>query len=354
MSEFSAESPSDQETTRREIAANWVIREDRGLSLAEASELDVWLAADPRHAEFYTQSTDSWLRFREISAAVRRQPVPRKWARAVRSLPLWAGMAAAVVLTFTLLNSPPASAPTLTAPAVSGPTISVRSAPANRRLPDGSIAQLKENAEISLAYSANERRVRLLRGEAFFSVEKDATRPFLVEVDHVTVRAVGTAFAVRFAPEAVDVVVTEGTVQITATSLPTTLEQQDAVAPTGIRVDAGFRGIIDRSAELEARRVVVSSLSPAELSLKLAWKEPVLELKGATLRELVAVITAQSGRTIEIGEPALEAVRIGGRFPIGDVDGFIRVIEEIYEVKSEVRADGAIVLLKSKASGGSR
>lgn len=65
-------------------------------------------------------------------------------------------------------------------------------------LSDGSTVYL--NAESELAYPAHftgqERRVRL-KGEAYFEVQKDATKPFIVDVDPLRVQVMGTEFGVR-------------------------------------------------------------------------------------------------------------------------------------------------------------
>lgn len=70
----------------------------------------------------------------------------------------------------------------------------------------------------------------------------------------------------------------------------------------------------------------------------------MFELSGSPLRELVAAFSERTGRQIEISGQDLGAVRIGGRFPTDDLDGFIRVLEQIYDVKSETRSDGTLVL----------
>lgn len=65
-------------------------------------------------------------------------------------------------------------------------------------LSDGSTVYL--NAESELTYPANfsgkERRVRL-KGEAYFEVKKDTTKPFIVDVAPLRVQVLGTEFGVR-------------------------------------------------------------------------------------------------------------------------------------------------------------
>jgi transmembrane sensor len=329
----------------RDLAARWVVRQDRRLSHAEAVELEAWLAADARHAAAFKQSAASWHAFRAVGAAVRRMPVD---ARKPRPQWNWVGVgglaaAAALVLAFVSFDRP--SRPAQPAGDSKTPVVTTSSPPTTRRLADGSVARLKDGAEINEAYSAAERRIRLVRGEAYFFVTKDATRPFLVDVGDVTVRAVGTAFAIRFEPQAVDVLVTEGTVQVTPPA-PATVAAEPARAPA--LVGAGHRAIVAHLPAPATPAIVVTAVSQQQIAQALAWNDPMLELAGAPLGELVTTFAQRSGRRIEIGDPALATVRIGGRFPTDDVDGFIRALEEIYDVKSEKRADGGIVLRKAR------
>jgi transmembrane sensor len=50
-------------------------------------------------------------------------------------------------------------------------------------LKDGSTVLLNTQTRIRVRYSEGERRVTLLKGEAYFSVARDEKRPFIVEVD---------------------------------------------------------------------------------------------------------------------------------------------------------------------------
>jgi transmembrane sensor len=192
----------------RDQAAQWVVREDRGLSPVEQRAFQSWLKADPRHATAYGQSTASWRHFHSLSAALRK---PAQEPQSFLShWPVLAGVAAAALICGLIIYQR------------SGPVFETRPLAANlsvplpitRRLADGSIARLKADAEIEEIYTPQERRVRLVRGEAFFTVEKDKARPFYVEAGNTTVRAVGTAFSVRLQPHEVNILVTEGTVQV--------------------------------------------------------------------------------------------------------------------------------------------
>ena len=83
-------------------------------------------------------------------------------------------------------------------------------------LPDGSVITLNRNSQISYpdAFSGNLREINLQQGEAFFNVTPDKFRPFVVKVNEVTVRVVGTSFNIKARPEATEVIVETGKVQV--------------------------------------------------------------------------------------------------------------------------------------------
>lgn len=90
----------------------------------------------------------------------------------------------------------------------------------NLELPDGSVVFL--NSGSSLLFSnrlaqSRERRVEL-KGEGYFQVAKDIKRPFIVEVEKLSVEALGTVFNVNaYEPaSAIDVVLIEGKVAVRA------------------------------------------------------------------------------------------------------------------------------------------
>lgn len=339
------DSPNDRgrDDALRDTAARWVVRQDRALSTAEVAELAAWLDADPRHGDALDRARGSWKKFREIGAAVRRMPEPATEFGGGWRWVMTGGLAAAAAV---LLWSGLGGLPESSAPASDGRPAAMAAFPAGMgTLPDGSVARLKGGAELAVAFTATERRVTVVRGEVFFEVAKDAARPFLVAAGNVTVRAVGTAFAVRFDAQAVDVLVTEGTVRVTPSA-----DRADEGAPGGAvgseLVEAGYRATVGILADAGLSPVTVSAVSAAEIARSLAWQAPMLDLAGATVGELAAGFAQRTGRRIEVADRALAAVRIGGRLADDDVEGFVRALEEVYGVRVERRADGVIVLRK--------
>jgi transmembrane sensor len=81
-------------------------------------------------------------------------------------------------------------------------------------LTDGSVIQVDPETRLRVKYEEHARRVFLERGRALFHVAKSTERPFLVEANNTTVRAVGTAFAVERQYETIVVTVAEGKVAV--------------------------------------------------------------------------------------------------------------------------------------------
>lgn len=100
---------------------------------------------------------------------------------------------------------------------------------------DGSKVWLGPESEVEYlsTFSSNERKVRL-KGEAFFEVAKDASRPFIVEVEGLEIQALGTAFSVKnYSKEEPQVLLTEGRLQLTTPDSKSIIEagyQADVVA----------------------------------------------------------------------------------------------------------------------------
>ena len=330
---MSAASSPPEDSALRAIAAQWTIRRDRGLSASESIDYELWLAADPRHAAAMQRTSAAWSLLDRIpesaaapilAAATRRRSF---WRRTVTFGSLAAAAALAVGL-FVWSRPLPAEAD----PALSTPALSATTTPRLVTLSDGTVVQLNTGGEVSERFTAATRHVTLTRGEAHFAVTKNPARPFIVQAGSLQVRAVGTAFNINLQSSAVDVIVTEGRVQLTTGT---------ADAP---ELDAGERATLRRSAAEPA--LVLTRLDAAAIAQTLAWREPLLRLGGATLAELAAEFERATGRRLVLADPALADLRFGGRFRADDIDGFTHLLATTLDLDVERAADGTIVLRK--------
>ena len=83
-------------------------------------------------------------------------------------------------------------------------------------LPDGSIAVLNKHSELSypVVFKGKTRNVKL-KGEAFFNVKADKKKPFIIVVNDVQVKVVGTSFNIRSLKSLTEIIVETGIVQVT-------------------------------------------------------------------------------------------------------------------------------------------
>ncbi len=84
------------------------------------------------------------------------------------------------------------------------------------KFPDQSMAILNRNSALVYpqTFSETEREVTLTKGEGFFRVVHDKSRPFVVHTEIATIKVIGTAFNVVLKPQTIEVSVAEGKVLV--------------------------------------------------------------------------------------------------------------------------------------------
>lgn len=82
------------------------------------------------------------------------------------------------------------------------------------QLQDGSTVSLGADSAIDVVYSKGERRVRLLKGKAYFEVKRDTAHPFRVAARDVEANVLGTGFEMGLDGEGAGVAVRHGLVQV--------------------------------------------------------------------------------------------------------------------------------------------
>lgn len=341
------ENSSAAGSAAREIeacAARWVVRERDGLDPAEERKLAAWLAAEATHAEVYGRlaaMAGALQRARSagVGGAILAEVTTRERKRRNRRRALAAvgGAAACAWLAFLWPGETPS-------PAGRAQVVAARSLEPIRRLPDGSIVELKTGADLVVDYEATLRRVTLRRGEALFRVEKDATRPFVVQAGNVAVRAVGTAFSVRLEGNALDVLVTEGTVSVADAAAGRTLlpaKLADGVEPV---LAAGQRAKIGDATGPAPRPAQVEAVAAPEVAAQLAWRISRLEFAGVSLADAVAQINRVNSVQISLADEAMGRLRISGTFAPDDPATFARLAAASLGKEADDRGDGLIVL----------
>jgi transmembrane sensor len=200
--------------------------------------------------------------------------------------------------------------------------------PSGRRLTvalvDGSSAELNTQTEIRTDFRYGRRRVRLLRGEAFFSVAPDSSHPFVVETPGGSVRVLGTRFNVRLdADDRIEVVLVEGSVAL------------DDVSREPVTLRPGQEFTITKEGPS------VRNLTPSDLDRFTAWRTGRIVLEGLTLKEAADRFAAFHGRRIAVA-PALAGARMGGVASLDDLNEFLANVQDALPAKVDTLSDGTV------------
>jgi transmembrane sensor len=233
---------------------------------------------------------------------------------------------------------------------------------------DGSKVTLNTDSAIRLAVTERERRVQLERGEAFFEVAKDPTRPFVVSVGSKRVIAVGTKFSVRRTGNDVRVFVTEGKVRFeddslgpasrdtvgSADPLPDASSDSGSAKPNRIAPNDSnamllTAGTITRAGD---SGVIVQDRPLPEVEDYLSWRSGYLTFRDIPLADAVVEFNRYNERQIFIQDPTVAAIRFSGKVRPTSFAGLVRLLEDAFPIRAE-HVDGRIILTDARTPGGS-
>lgn len=194
--------------------------------------------------------------------------------------------------------------------------------PGERReltLADGSIVSLAPATGLRVRFNDSERRLWLLRGEAFFQVHKDPQRPFVVAIDDMRVRAIGTAFSVRREQQGAVVTVLEGRVSVTDTASHAATSARPV---TTILVGANEQLRVPESG-------AVSPVRQVNATVEVAWTVGELIFDDQPVEDVVRRFNAYNRTQIVIDDPQLGARRISGVFRASDPQSFVSFLQSV-------------------------
>ncbi len=213
-------------------------------------------------------------------------------------------------------------------------------------LADGSTIELDAESRIRVRLGERERFVELLAGQALFHVAKDSTRPFIVESDGATVRAVGTQFDVN--RQATDTVVTvlEGRVAIARVSDSSGGGiGEDGSSPTDMPTE---RSPLYASAGEQVILTAQAASKPAhpDLAAATAWRERTLVFSSSPLVVVVDEYNRYHEKRLRVADSALSGLKISGVFSAADAASLIAFLKA--QPNIEVEDKDTEIVLKSK------
>ncbi len=224
-------------------------------------------------------------------------------------------------------------------------------------LEDRSRIVLDAATRVQVRYSGSVRLVRLISGQAEFSVAKDPTRQFHVQAGDRTIVAVGTVFTVEYTDRTVHVAMMEGKVAVVTGSGgvvrapingPETPEtsaaaSSESLSPLSHHNRAGIELVAGE--ELRVGREGQSVLtSKGDLQAATAWREGKVILRSEPLGEAVSRMNRYSRLQLRLESPQLADKEISGVFEAGDTQGFVLALQR-YLPDVTVESSGANTLI---------
>jgi transmembrane sensor len=164
---------------------------------------------------------------------------------------------------------------------------------------------LDADTAVDVAFVPGERRVRLLRGTAYFSVTKTG-EPFIVEAADGQVRVLGTEFDVRLAEQRAVVTLARGRVEVGNGTRTAT------IAP---------------GQQLSYAADTLGTVVEADLDAALAWRDGRFVFYDARLADVVAEIARYRSGRIVIASNALANWTVSGSLPLDDPDAALRSLQ---------------------------
>ena len=161
------------------------------------------------------------------------------------------------------------------------------------------------------------RREVTLSGEAYFTVAKESSRPFLVKADRINVKVTGTKFNVKAYPDGnkIHVTLDEGSVNI--------IDQQQNIYPLKVHQNALY----------DKKDGTVSIWNVEDTTQHTAWLSKSLNFYRTPLHDILNVLQRQYEVSFDVKDSSLLLYRFSISTSRVNVDEVLRDFEKVSHIK---------------------
>jgi len=191
-------------------------------------------------------------------------------------------------------------------------------------LPDGSVIFL--NADSRIKYSAkgkNGDREVFLEGEAWFDVEKDKTKPFVVHTAFYDVNVTGTQFNIKAYESDNEIATTLEKGQIVITSAGSIKLSQDIVVKPGEQV----------ALNKESKQLTITKVNTRWFT---SWKDNKLIFVNMNMKDLVVLLERKYGVEIEIKNKEILDLHFDGTIKNETIIEFLEIIKKTLPINYKI------------------
>jgi len=196
-------------------------------------------------------------------------------------------------------------------------------------LPDSSKIWINRNSKISFSgdYGSKDRMIRL-EGEAFFEVQKNKNKPFIVIGKTSKTVVLGTSFNIN-------------------TTNPTGDEIEVRTGKVSFSSISGHTELVllanDQAKSLTNGEMVKSKIENPNY---LSWQTGEMTFDNSSLKEVINVLESYYGITIQVKDPSLLECKFTGRFHKSSMDEIIQVLT--ISINLSFTKEGSTYLLSGK------
>lgn len=305
-------------------AGDWLAERASGeWNDAKQAELDTWLAQSTGNLLAYWRLEAAWDRTHRLAALRAPMRVMQKPQRA-SNRPAIVKIAAVVVAVSALAG--------IGAIYSAKPVVKAFATPVGGHetvlLADGSSIELNTDTRLRLT-EGSARSATLDKGEAYFQIRHDASRPFVVTAGNHMVTDLGTKFVLRRSAGKLRVSLLEGSARIDGLG-----SQEKSASVTLTPGDV---------AVATADTIIVTKKLQKELKNNLAWRRGLLVFNNSRLGDVVAELNRYNETKLVVADPQTAKVGIGGTFPANNSAAFVRVAHELLGLRVVRRGNELVI-----------
>jgi len=323
-------------------ARDWfLLQQERSLSADENTLFRHWLGLDQQHQQSYQQLEDVWQGLGEMELAPQWASRPaaqhgflsrflvscRASIQQFLPVPVFASASVYALMLFSLVW--------LSGVVVTGEkTQDFHSAVAQVQeltLGDGTLLTLGADSHIQVTMKSERRLVRLLKGQAFFDVAKDKSRPFYVDAENAGIMVVGTRFEVYKQFDKVKVSVEEGVVKVAPKM------SADFTSAAVKTLTAGQKVSSDSQLVSVVETIDAEAVSP--------WRSGRLVYRDAVLSDVVFDVNRYRKMKIILGTESLKKMKVTTSLSVEQTGSVVSMLEQSLPVVAHQETPDRILIL---------
>lgn len=198
-------------------------------------------------------------------------------------------------------------------------------------LPDNTVVYLNSGSEIKYSIEGTKgQREVFLKGEAWFQVERNEEKPFVVHTSFYDVNVLGTEFNVKAYPDDDKVITTleKGSVRITST--------EDFKIQSSQILKPGEQLVYNKQTN-------VIRLKEVKTKQYTAWKDNKLMFINMKLKELITLLERKHGVDIEVKDKSILEYHYDGTFTNESILEVMEILQETLPIHFEIENQKLII-----------